>query len=83
MIKFSELDFRICQIPEKNRECYLYVKDGHTYVSFDLEYVTKIANTCESMKLRKLQATNYLYVNFKRKRIVDAQHKVFELLEQT
>lgn len=83
MIKFNELDFRLCQIPEKSRECYLYIKDGHTYVSFDLEYVTEIADSCEYIKLRKLQATNYLYVNFKKKRIADAKHKVFELLEQT
>lgn len=83
MVKFKELDFRLCQIPQQNRECYLYAQNGKTYVSFDLDYVKSIANTCDYIKLRKLQATNYLYVPFKKKRIINAVYKIFELLEPT
>lgn len=83
MVRFNELDFRLCNIPPKSRECYLYVQNERTYVTFDLEYITQIASACDYIKLRKLQATNYLYVNFKKKRIINAQYKVFELLEPT
>lgn len=83
MVKFNELDFRLCQIPAKTRECYLFKQNGKTYVTFDIDYATKIANECDYIKLRKLQATNYLYVNFKHKRIVNAKNKLFELTEQT
>lgn len=83
MIKFTTLDFRLMQLPEHNRECYLYTKEGKTYVTFSTEYIQQIAEQCDTIKLRRLQANNNLYVPFSHKKLVSTTYKTFELLKPT
>lgn len=77
----NKLDFKLCQIPEHVRTVYVYVRKGKTYFTFSYEYLQSILSECTDIAVKKLQITNHLRVNFRRKRIVDTVNKVFELYE--
>jgi hypothetical protein len=81
MVMINKLDFQICQIPEHMRIVYVYVRKDKTYFTFDYNYLKSILPECTDVTVKKLQATNHLKVNFRRKKIVDIKNKVFLLFE--
>lgn len=81
MVMISKLDFQLYQIPEHMRDVYVFVRNGRTYFTFSYPYLQSILPECTDVSVKRLQATNHLRVNFRKKKIVDAKNKVFELLE--
>lgn len=81
MVIISKLDFQLYQIPEHMRDIYVFVRNGKTYFTFSYTYLQSILPECTDVSVKRLQATNHLSVNFRKKKIVDAKNKVFELLE--
>ena len=79
MIKFRELDFKLCNIQPHIRECYTFDKDNKHFVCFNLEFIKQNISKCENLKKRKLQATNYLYVPYKNKKIINTEYQLFEI----
>ena len=77
----NKLDFQLCQIPEHMRIVYVFTRKGITYFTFSYEYLQSILSECTDVSVKKLQATNHLRVNFRKKKIVDAKNKVFKLYE--
>lgn len=79
MIKFNKLDFQLCQIPEHLRIVYVFVRNNETYLTFDYQYLQTILKDCTDVYVKKLQSTNLLKVPFNKKRIIDANKKLFKL----
>jgi hypothetical protein len=81
MVMINKLDFKICQIPEHMRIVYVYVRKDKTYFTFSYDYLKSILPECTDVTVKRLQATNHLRVNFRKKRIIDTKNKVFQLYE--
>lgn len=81
MVMMNKLDFQLCQIPEHMRIVYVFVRKGKTYFTFSYDYLQSILPECTNVTVKRLQATNHLRVNFRRKRIIDTVNKIFELYE--
>lgn len=81
MVLMNKLDFQLCQIPEHMRDVYVFTRKGKTYFTFSYDYLQSILPECTDVSVKRLQASNHLRVNFRRKKIVNAKHKLFELLE--
>ena len=81
MVLMNKLDFQLCQIPEHMRDVYVFTKNGRTYFTFSYEYLQSILAECTDVAVKRLQASNHLRVNFRKKKIINAKQKLFELLE--
>ena len=79
MIKINKLDFQLCRIPEHQRIAYEFTRNGETYLTFDYQYLQEILNECSDVSVKRLQATNHIRTNFKSKKIVNTEKKLFKL----
>ena len=83
MIKFNKLDFQICNIPEHMRFVYIFVKNNKVYLTFDYEYFKTQTKSSTDVAVKRLQATNILRVPFTKKKIINANKKLFQLYQPT
>ena len=82
MIKFNKLDFQLCRIPEHQRIAYEFVRNGETYLTFDYDYLQSVLPECSDVSVKRLQATNILCTPFNAKKIVNAEKKLFKLINK-
>lgn len=78
-LRFNKADFLLCDIPLRERYCYLYKEGEKTLLTFNQDYAISISENHPEIQLKKLQQGARLYVPFYKKRIIDAKKQIFEL----